>query len=922
MVKQYRPHVLAIFAVGLVCLTGLHSILENALADMRFDWLARSASGKVVVVAIDSRSIEAIGTWPWSRTLHAKLIDNLERAGASDIAFDVDFSSPSNKTADEAFSTSLKKAGGSIILPAFQQPIIRGDGTKGTLINEPIKQFRDNAWTALVNVAPDQDGIVRRYPFADNLKGNLLPSMATMLAGNSRFRPGSFWIDFSINPDAIPTVSYIDVLNGKPSVLSQVRDKKVIVGGTALELGDRFNIPGGRIIPGPRLQALAAESILQKREMQRISGPFAFAEVGLLILSILLLFQHFSPTGRVVFLLGLSVAAEAGAALLQAKSNFILDTSLLHTATATYLVAVVLEEIDFRGILRKIAENRFERIAMSLGDALICVDRNGIATICNPSAASVFRYSQNELIGRRIDNLFFENEAHQAFSLLTCPKDELQSTGGKVTELIGRRKNGETFPVDACLSAWQGSDGWNYGVVFRDISVRKQEEEKVRFLAEFDSLTGLANRYTLRHYLEIELAKARSTHGQLALLLIDLDTFKEINDTLGHAHGDKVLVAVGKRLQAVVSDCGLIARLGGDEFAIVVPGYRAAERAWTLCERVAEGLRRESIIIEGRPLSVKGSIGVALFPDDGIGVEQLLGNADLALYRAKAEVPGRYVFFDQKFRNELESRLSLEMELGRAIQNGEFELFYQPKVDLANNNVVGTEALIRWRHPVRGLVPPVEFMPVINASLLAGDIGCWVLEAACAQGAIWERKGYNVPIAVNLSPSQIRSGDLSVVVSAILQEKGFSPSHLELEVTEDIVIENEKVAIRNFVELQELGVRLAFDDFGTGYAGLSYLKKFPLDVLKIDRSFVAGMVNSADDRAIVGATIAMSRQLGLSVVAEGIENSLTVDLLRSFGCQQGQGYLFGQPMPAAEFEKRFLEKSRGVHRPAERASAA
>jgi EAL domain-containing protein (putative c-di-GMP-specific phosphodiesterase class I) len=300
------------------------------------------------------------------------------------------------------------------------------------------------------------------------------------------------------------------------------------------------------------------------------------------------------------------------------------------------------------------------------------------------------------------------------------------------------------------------------------------------------------------------------------------------------------------------------------------------------------------------------SIGAAVGPKDGATPQELLKNADLALYRAKDERRGRHVFFRREFQQALQSRLTLENELAAALARDEFELFYQPQINLSDGKLAGAEALIRWHHPRHGLVPPGEFMPLVNSLALSTKLGAWVLATACRQGAAWQRSGRQVRLGVNLSPSQLYSGDLAVQVAAVLEETGFSASSLELEVTEDIVISEEELAIQNFRQLQEFGVRLAFDDFGTGYAGLSYLKRFSLDVLKIDKSFVKGIRTSSDDRAIVAATITMSRDLGLSIIAEGIEDAESAEWLRQAGCDEGQGYLYSKPVPAAEFESRFL----------------
>jgi EAL domain-containing protein (putative c-di-GMP-specific phosphodiesterase class I) len=287
-------------------------------------------------------------------------------------------------------------------------------------------------------------------------------------------------------------------------------------------------------------------------------------------------------------------------------------------------------------------------------------------------------------------------------------------------------------------------------------------------------------------------------------------------------------------------------------------------------------------------------------------VDALFGNADLALYRAKIAGRGRYVLFERGMRDEVEARALLEAELGQALERKELELFYQPQVSLKDGKLAGAETLIRWRHPIRGVVAPAEFMPLVNASSISDRISLWVLETACRQGSQWQRQGHGVRLGVNLSPAQLQSGDLAANVGATLKDTGLAPSLLELEVTEDILLEDDEMALATFRRVQSLGVSIAFDDFGTGYASLTYLKKFPLDRLKIDKSFVRDVREDASDAAIVDCTINLGKLLGLSVIAEGIEDDATVELLKGMGCEEGQGYYFGAPMPAAEFERRFL----------------
>jgi predicted signal transduction protein with EAL and GGDEF domain len=381
---------------------------------------------------------------------------------------------------------------------------------------------------------------------------------------------------------------------------------------------------------------------------------------------------------------------------------------------------------------------------------------------------------------------------------------------------------------------------------------------------------------------------------------------------------------VAEHLRSLAPEDAMVARLGGDEFAILLSGEAALSRAQELAERACASFAESSFPIGARQIRVEISVGIATYPQDSRTLDDLLGNADLALYEAKARGRGRSVTFDPEFRERLAARLSLEAELVRAARTGEFELFYQPQVDLESGRLVGAEALIRWRHPTRGLMTPDSFMPVVNASSISDEIGVWSLRTACRQARHWQEQGHPIRIGVNLAPSQFLADELPKAVQSILQETGLRPDLLELEVTENILLDDDALALSIFQRIQALGVHIAFDDFGTGYASLTYLKKFPLDRLKIDKSFVSKLISDADDMAIVGATIALAKLLNLSVIAEGIEDAETADLLARKGCKEGQGYYFGRPMPVDEFERKFLEQRGRSFMPAadERSAAA
>jgi diguanylate cyclase (GGDEF)-like protein/PAS domain S-box-containing protein len=901
-VKQVRPHLFVLCVLSAVLLTGMHVTFRNALTDLRFGWLSRSATGDVVLAAIDSPSIEKVGVWPWPRRIYAELIDKLRAAGASDIVFDVDFSAPSDPQSDAAFAEALRKAGGSIVLPSFQQLAGNRENGKIVHVNRPISPFRKNSWSALVNVAVEPDGLVRRYSFGEVIDREFVPSLAALLAGKYETKEPPFLIDFSIRAGSIPAISLVDLLHGDRAALEKIRAKKVVVGGTALELGDRFNVPNGRVISGALLQIVATESILQGRTLHASSDFAALGGLAALALLMALLWRRRSYV-RVAVLIGFAAVVECGAVLMQLKLPFVLDTSLYHVAVIAYLAALTLDEIDFRGLLGRIAERRFQLIAMSLGDGLACADRNGRITVWNRGAAAIFGYEAGEMIGEPLDRI-----SAAPFSILGLPREALQISGGKVMELVGRRKNGEAFALEACFSAWQGSDGIQFGAILRDISLKKRELERIRYLAAYDPLTGLPNRTTLREHLEEKISEAITGEFELVLLVLGLDRFKDINDTHGTAYGDEVLCAVSRRLRELTETGGMVARLGGDEFAIVIKGVNLAQRAENLCKKINAAFGK--IVLSGgeRQFRATCGIGIAIYPRDCGSTNELLANADLALRRAKAAGRGKHVLFQHAIRAEFEARLSLEAELERAAELGEFELFYQPQIDLTDGRLLGAEALLRWRHPERGLLAPADFISVLNASSISSVVGQWVLETACRQGYLWQQKGRGIRIAVNLAASQLQSNDFVNTLTTALRETRFLPALLELEITEDTLLGDDEQLIDIFRDIQNLGVSVAFDDYGTGYANLSYLKKFSFDTLKIDRSFVRELREGSDDAAIVASTIDLSKLLGLAVVAEGIEDRATADLLRKMGCGQGQGYYFSRPIPSAEFERKYFSK--------------
>jgi diguanylate cyclase (GGDEF)-like protein/PAS domain S-box-containing protein len=437
--------------------------------------------------------------------------------------------------------------------------------------------------------------------------------------------------------------------------------------------------------------------------------------------------------------------------------------------------------------------------------------------------------------------------------------------------------------------------------VYEDITEQKRNEERIYYLANFDILTGLPNRTQLNDHLQYALSLAKRSNGHLALIFLDLDHFKDINDTLGHSVGDALLIELAKRLSLLLRSEDTVTRLGGDEFILLLPGVNmlgAGQVAQKLLDAIAE-----SYLIEQYDLTLTASIGIALYPEDGADLEALSKSADTAMYCAKQEGRQCYRFFTPEMQAHSERKLQLVNALRHALEREQFKLHYQPQIGIKNGLIIGAEALLRWQDPELGAVSPAEFIPVAESSGLIIQIGEWVIRCAVRQAKAWLDEGFApLIIAVNLSAVQFRHPDLPELITRILDEEGLPPEYLELELTEGVAMNNPQGAIAVMNDLHGRGIRMSIDDFGTGYSSLSYLKKFKVYKLKIDQSFVRDISTDPEDRAIVSAIINMAKSLGLQTIAEGVETAGQRAFLLEQGCDEMQGYLFSRPVPIEQFE--------------------
>ncbi len=527
----------------------------------------------------------------------------------------------------------------------------------------------------------------------------------------------------------------------------------------------------------------------------------------------------------------------------------------------------------------------------------------------NRAFSAITGYEAADVVGRT-PSLLASGQHNQAY--YQAMWEAIAKTGRWQGEIYNRRKDGSIYPEWLIITSARDEAGaiTNYIGIFTDISERKTTEERILYLARHDVLTDLPNRIFFLEEVEAAIAEAQATGGKAAVLFVDLDRFKYVNDSLGHHLGDLLLKEAARRLGRVAQDEGFLARWGGDEFVVLVRRAEDADRLAILGQCIGHALRAP-FEIAGHQLNLTSSIGIAVCPDHGEDLIALARNADTAMFHAKANGRDNIVFFTQDMNERANERLRLENDIRRALPLQQFHLVYQPQVELASGRVVGVEALLRWQHPELGPIPPAKFIPVAEDTGLITAIGEWVLRTACEQQMRWE-EAYGVPLrmAVNLSPVQFQHGDIALMVGGIVKGLGMNPERLELEITESVLMDSQDQVMIDLYNLEMTGVQIALDDFGTGYSSLRYISQLNIHKIKIDRSFVDGLAEGSQNASIVAAIVAMARNLGITLLAEGIETAEVAELLIRMGCGEGQGYLYSRPLPPEAIERLLQDEGR------------
>ncbi len=643
------------------------------------------------------------------------------------------------------------------------------------------------------------------------------------------------------------------------------------------------------------------------------TAPIAMQTFGI-YLGVILLFGVFKFSGRALLCYAVGSLLAYGATVAWVEVHSERDGTALSLDIARWLVfagtlpifAWVGGHIN-RFRVRMDERKRFHQaIWDACSDVVVVVDHDAIIRYANPATAHVFGRATATLLGQPLAVFEPPASAHGAGELGSFALEQRSTGGTETAELAGWHAEGRPLPLEVTFSSVM-LDGKGAVVGFiRDITERKRAEERIRYVGSHDALTGLPNRALLKDRLGQAIAAARRGGTAVWVAFLDLDRFKLINDSLGHGAGDALLTTIAARLRGLLRESDTVARLGGDEFVLVLTETAGSKLSRDVLQRVTEAVA-QPLNTHGHELLATCSIGVAVFPDDGDEAGTLIERADITMYRAKQAGRNGFCFYASSMNARALERLRLERELRIALEQGQFVLEYQPQVDVATRHVVGAEALVRWQHPTRGLVAPGEFIAIAEEIGLIVPLGQWILRTACRQAREWQRAGLPaVRVAVNLSARQFAERGLATMIGAELAATSLPAHLLEVEITESLLMSDVERAVDTLRELNLLGVKVSIDDFGTGYSSLAYLKRFPIDTLKIDRSFVRDITSDPEDASIVSAIISLAHNLGHTVVAEGVEERGQLDFLLARHCDLAQGYLFSRPLSAARFEQFLL----------------
>lgn len=868
-------------------LLGAFAPLDNSLRSLRFGLSSIPATGNTVFVDIDAASLESVGVWPWPRSIHAQVLDELMALGADKVVFDVDFAVASDAASDAEFERALSDAGGYALLAAFQQQQ-QQVGTDAPAVNMPLPRFARYADPVSVNVNLDSDGIVRAYPLGMWLGGKWVPSIAAVFGGLSPTAQGQFGIDYSIDPQTVPRIAVRDLL-AKRVPAEAVVGRNVVIGASAVELRDFFVVPRHGILPGALLQIVASETLQQNRALVGI-GLWPELLALTLLIGIGMWLRSGRPLWAVVLTaVFLAVGVEIGAALLQIHAARLADTAAIHIGLSFIVLSALIDEVRKRGEQHARAARERDAVRVVLDrvindnfDGIVIVQDEGRIVSASQSAALLLDRPLTGEIAADMLPAGLADAVKTCFATGSAPANrELHIATPLGERLIEYAVTRSEIELDKSRRVV-------VSLTFRDITERRAAEDRLRYLGTHDPLTGALTRGALLEQAQHTLARGEG----LSLVILDLRRFRAINDTLGHSQGDILLRLVVQRLRNMGPDA--VARLGGDSFALLAPMMGAATLQG-YCDSITEWLSFPYQLEGGHSAVIAACAGATTSTLSGTAAETMLSHADMALSEAKQSTANDVRLFQPGMDDRLHASQNMDAALREAIRRQELTLAYQPQIDLATGQIIGAEALSRWTDPTLGVISPAHFVAAAEETGLIVELGAVVLETACREAATWPS---HMRVAVNVSPVQFELSDVAVLVEAALQKSGLDPRRLDIEITEGVFVRNASQVTETLEMIRAMGVGIALDDFGTGYSSLGYLGRLPIDKIKIDQRFVRELPDDEESAAIVRAVMELSRALNKTCIAEGIETEQQAAFLRRTGCEFGQGFHFGRPMHA------------------------
>lgn len=929
--------ILAFFSGGVQWFGGFQH-WDDMMFDQQLNLFPEQANTDIVVIKIDDWSIANLGRWPWSRNVHAELINGLTEVQVQAIGLDILFLDPdlNNPAADSYLAEAIRR-NGRVVLPAL---VDLDDKSTQVRITLPIDELSKAVeLVGHTTIKPDKKGVVRGVYLSAQVAGPIseIPSFVKALSAveysqidkrgfpntgqiilskNVKDSPFSDYvrIPFSGNHKEYLSLSYIDVLKSE-KLRKGLKGKYILVGLDASGLGSRFATPishDGKLMSGVELNAHALDMLLKDKSIHYLEESLSVALTVCLVIIPIILYgiipAQFTFLVFIAFVF-LSLAISLYLLLIQHLSFGIIPA--IFSISVGYFIWGG-RYLGFVSHLLFKEKARARATLQAIGEVVITTDSLGQIEYMNPMAEKISGYSLNQVKGNYFDDTFIIgdiNEYYDAIEIMDrVSQSERAISEAQIKCLTTHR--GDKYAVQLVVNSIFDNDQKMSGTVYviSDLTDLFNINQQMTHLATHDSLTSLPNRILLNDRLNQALNLARRSKNCVAILFIDLDGFKKINDGLGHPAGDLLLKQVAIRLQESIRKVDTAARWGGDEFVLILETLEHEEYVVEIAEKLLHTIS-QSINILGQDVFVTPSIGISLFPKDGQTVDDLLAYADAAMYSVKESGRNSFKFYAKELNKKARERLNLEKELHQALLDDDFELYYQPQISLATGDIIGAEALLRWHHPIKGMILPGEFISLAEDIGLIIPIGQWVLKTVCQQLKVWRDQGLPIlHIAVNLSARQFLQADLLDIIKKLILDCQIVPNELGLEITESLVMKDIEQVIKILQELKNSGISIAIDDFGTGFSSLNYLNSLPIDVLKIDKSFVNNLFNgNAGDASIIQAIIVLAHKMKMQVVAEGIETLPQLQFLTDELCDIGQGFYFDRPLSASRLVEVVLE---------------